>query len=89
MRSKEEIRLIAEEIHLNVMKELVREDRRRLVSKFKDYATKHRSERLSAAGIAVMVGSIRVRENEIMAIEDALKTQKAFETYKQKVTERL
>ena len=89
MRSKEEIRLIADEIHMNVAKTIVREDRRRLVSKFKDYATKHRSECLSAAGIAMMVGAIRVRENEIRAIEDALKTQKAFETYKQKVNERL
>ena len=89
MRSKEEIKLIAEEIRLNVSKTIVREDRRRMVSKFKDYATKHKSECLSAAGIAIMAGSIRVRENEIRAIEDALKTQKAFETYKQKVTERL
>ena len=89
MRSKEEIKLIAEEIRLNVAKEIVREDRRRMVSKFKDYATKHRNECLSAAGIAMMVGSIRVRENEIRAIEDALKTRKSFETYKQKVMERL
>lgn len=89
MRSKEEIRLIAEEIRLNVAKEIVREDRNRLASKFRDYATKHKDELISPMGIALMVGSIRVRENEIRAIEDALKTQKAFETYKQKVRERL
>ena len=70
-------------------KEIVREDRRRLTSKFKDYATKYKDEIMSAAGIAMMVGSIRVRENEIKAIEDALKTRKSFETYKQKVMERL
>lgn len=89
MRTQEEIKLIAEEIHLNVTKEIVREDRRRMVSKFIDYANKHKDELMSAAGIAVMVGSIRVRENEIRAIEEALKTRKSFETYKQKVTERL
>ena len=89
MRTQEEIKLIAEEIHLNVTKEIVREDRRRLVNKFKDYANKHKDELMSATGIAVMVGSIRVRENEIRAIEEALKTRKSFETYKQKVIERL
>lgn len=89
MRTQEEIKLIADEIHMNVAKTIVREDRRRLASKFRDYATKYKSECLSAAGIAMMVGSIRVRENEIKAIESALKTRKAFETYKQKVRERL
>lgn len=89
MRTQEEIKLIAEEIHFNVAREIVREDRRRMLDKLKDYANKHKDELMSATGIAMMVGSIRVRENEIRAVEEALKTRKSFETYKQKVTERL
>ena len=89
MRTQEEIKLIAEEIHLNVAKEIVREDRRRMLDKLKDYANKHKDELMSATGIALMVGSIRVRENEIRAIESALRTREAFSEYRKKVTERL
>ena len=89
MRTQKEVALIAEEICLNVAKEIVREDRKRMVSKLKDYATKHKDELVSPMGIALMIGSIRIREDEIRAAESALRTRKAFNEYRQKVTERL
>ena len=84
MKTRKEIAIIAEEIRLNVAKEIVREDRKRMVSKLKDYATKHKDELVSPMGIALMIGSIQIR-----AAESVLKTRKSFETYKKKVTERL
>lgn len=89
MRTQEEIKLIAEEIRLNVAKEIVREDRRRLASKFRDYACKHKDELISPMSIALMIGGIRIREDEIRAAESALRTRKAFSEYRKKVTERL
>lgn len=89
MRTQEEIKLIAEEIRLNVAKEIVREDRKRMVSKLKDYAYKHKDQLVSPMGIALMLGGIRIREDEIRAAESALRTRKAFSEYRKKVTERL
>ena len=89
MRTKEDIKLIAEEIHLNVQRELLREDRKKMAEKLKEYAYKHKDQLISPMGIAMMVSSIRCRETQLNRAMAYLKTEKAFRDYTQKVRERL
>lgn len=90
MRTQEEIKLICEEIRINVQKVIIKEERAKSIKKAVSLIKTHQPEIMTGMGIVSMVGgAYEVQEKLLRSESDQLKMKKALYEYRQRVEERL
>lgn len=93
MRTQEEIRIIAEEIRINVQQAIVKEERTKAIKKAVGLIKTHQPEIMTGMGIvstvSIVSGAFDMRAKLLSAKMDQVKMERAFEEYRQRVEERL
>jgi UDP-N-acetylmuramyl tripeptide synthase len=93
MRTQEEIRIISEEIRINVQQAIVEEERTKAIKKAVDLIKTHQPEIMTGMGIVSTVsmvsGAFDMRAKLLRAEMDQVKMKKALYEYRQRVEERL
>lgn len=90
MRTQEEIKLICEEIQINVQKAILEEERTKTIRKAVGLIKTHQQEVMTGIGIIQMGIEVHaLRDKYLRAQSDQLKMKKAFEDYRKRVEERL
>ena len=90
MRTQEEIKLICEEIRINVEKAILKEERTKTINRAMSLIKKHQPDIMTGIGIVSMIGSVYgTQERLLRAQSDQLRVKKAFEDYCKRVEERL
>jgi hypothetical protein len=90
MRTQEEIRIISEEIRINVQKAIIKEEHTKSIEAVASLIKTHQPDIMTCMGIVSMVHATYESQKKLLRAQSyQLKMERAFEEYRQRVEERL